>query len=305
MGILTKGELWAGHVLYLNDSKEFIHALELAEGVLQKRLEAATSDAERALITRLIDRAERAEQATKADVYAASLTTQGDLLSQWLSYCPGGGGFSIGFDGEKLAANARESCFTLRRCEYDPDAKRAIIEEIVESTLHGFREELEKSFKFEEAARDQGFLVKLIANIRSRAGPFFSSLSFWADITGKAPILKHESFCAEDEWRLIPEPFGQTIARGLERWATMQKGETFQIESGPQIPEFREGRGSLVPYVPVSLLADGVGKPPVVRIIVGPTRYPELALSALQRYTKKLGYDDVELKLTRATYRDM
>lgn len=298
-GILESGELWAGDIRYLNDSKEFIHALELAKKSLRRRLEAAEEDDERALLTKLLDRTGREQELTSRSDFAASLTAKGDLLSQWLSYCPGGSGFSIGFDRVRLEENAAREGFRLVPCEYSRSAQEASIEKIIDTALAGFRKQLAGSTKLKQEG--SGALVKLIAWIGDKTAASVSGFSFWSTLAEIAPIFKHPSFEAEEEWRLIPES-SLDFAKRMLRHMTEQKDYSYQ--SKPLEPEFREGRHSLVPYVPISLRDAGDERLPIVEIVVGPTRYPRLAENALKGYLKKLGYEkEVPVRLTEATYR--
>lgn len=301
-GILESRELWASDIRYLNDASEFTHALDLAKAALQQRSESGIPDQERALAIKLLDRTEREKELTSSSEFAASLTADGDLLSQWLSYCSGGGGYAIGFDREKLEANLEQQFFMIVPCEYDRDAQMSRIDRIIDLSMKSYREWIVKTDMIADAD-EPNLLVKMLAKLGEVSIKGISGVTFWSDLAHLAPIFKHPSFRAEGEWRLLPASMERILKMGLEH---MMEEKDFHYEPKPVVPRFREGRHSMVPYVPVSLIADGEERPPVVEIVIGPTRFPDLAKSALQQYIKTLGYDeDVSLKMTNATYRDM
>lgn len=301
-GILESGELWASDIRYLNDASEFTHALDLATEALQQRAKSDIPERERVFIIRLLDRTEREKELKSSSEFAASLTADGDLLSQWLSYCSGGGGYAIGFDREKLEVSIEQQFFKIDACEYDREAQMGRIDGIIDSSMNAFREWLSKTDLIDDTDEPK-LLAKALAWLAKKSIAGMTGVSFWSELAHLAPVFKHPSFRAEGEWRVMPESGGGIFKRGIEH---MMEEKDFHYESKPVVPRFRTGRHSMVPYIPVSLVADGDDRPPIVEIVIGPTRFPDLAKNALQQYIETLRYDeDVSLKMTNATYRDM
>lgn len=90
-GILDSRELWASHVLFVNDKVEASHARELIRRVLGRMVQRSPHAAmELALeqLDALLDR----------DVFMVAFSEEGDLLGQWRMYGDDGHGFAIGFD---------------------------------------------------------------------------------------------------------------------------------------------------------------------------------------------------------------
>src|ERR1700722_1051545 len=59
-------------------------------------------------------------------VFVACFTQNGNLLSQWRSYCDPGKGLSIGFNPDKLASTAQAQGFTVGKCIYNPKRQKEI-----------------------------------------------------------------------------------------------------------------------------------------------------------------------------------
>jgi hypothetical protein len=102
LGIVQKRQIWASHIRYLNDRMEQDHIWSVVENRARERLKQTDDPAiKSALETLPADVARR----TRTHAYVASFSADGDLLSQWLSYCPDGKGFAIGFGTRSLSTN--------------------------------------------------------------------------------------------------------------------------------------------------------------------------------------------------------
>jgi hypothetical protein len=64
------------------------------------------------------------------EVYVASFTEEGDLLSQWRGYCPKGG-FSVGFASNLLSDVANKHDSFLLPCIYDFKIQKKLLEELL------------------------------------------------------------------------------------------------------------------------------------------------------------------------------
>ena len=117
LGIITSATLWASHIRYLNDRTEQTHLWQTIKNLLDKRLTRRIRLPKRKLfedlrraIEMLLDPSVIEGRAS----YISSFSANGDVLSQWLGYCPHGNGFAIGFDTACLRANER----TVRQVQY-------------------------------------------------------------------------------------------------------------------------------------------------------------------------------------------
>jgi hypothetical protein len=139
LGIVEKKKLWATHIRYLNDSREFEHARDLAKVHLEREIGSGkymrAKFAEKALAQ--LDGA--LDIHTPFTVYVTSFTAQRDQLSQWRAYCPSEGGFSLGFKvGELLKAVERRSMeldLAFVPCLYDEEEQNALISELLSIAL--------------------------------------------------------------------------------------------------------------------------------------------------------------------------
>ena len=117
--------------------------------------------------------------------YSASLSAQGDLLSQWRAYCPNGG-YALGFNAKELHRIAREQDFYLVKCMYDYRDKGKLASEIFQE----LKTELTSAFEAEPIElgwkKESDFLEKAIRT--------FARFS---------PFVKHKGFKEEEEWRLV------------------------------------------------------------------------------------------------------
>jgi len=203
-GIIESQELWATSIYHLNDWTEFEYGrVALVEGAkaLLKNKEAV--DAAVQLLSYLYD--------AHAPLFVCSFSVagDGDDLSQWRAYCPRGG-YAIGFPIAKLLTPAGMQGFDLWQCEYGTvgasqfvEGLAKIIEQIFEMAggVNGFRSQFHDPYK-------DGLLALLLKYVAR---------------------YKHDSFSAEQEWRLV-----------------------HLLEPGER-PEFRMSGNARVPYVAFSL----------------------------------------------------
>ncbi len=119
IGILKSMTLWATHPSFMNDRKEQLHAVEIAQNALynysKNQYASMYSDEEHALFESLSANI----HATNRQIYTVSLTAQGDLLQQWLAYCPRSGGYALGLPSYHLRVVGEEQGFYLTPCIYE------------------------------------------------------------------------------------------------------------------------------------------------------------------------------------------
>jgi hypothetical protein len=118
-GIIASKSLWASDYRFLNDTSEFRYGWKLVVDAMDDReaeIKECSSVAWQTIELFLRD-------ADKAYAFVGSLTSQGDLLSQWRGYNRGQG-FAIGFNEDWLEQNAAVQKFDISPVLYGPDEQR-------------------------------------------------------------------------------------------------------------------------------------------------------------------------------------
>ena len=108
LGITRDRQIWATHTQYLNDCREFLHAVDLVRGEIQRLLNEQNTTQPReasAKHTEALNRMHDALSLSPEHINACvcSFSEDSDSLSQWRAY-GGSSGFAIGFSGEVLGA---------------------------------------------------------------------------------------------------------------------------------------------------------------------------------------------------------
>lgn len=255
-GIVQDKALWCSSAHFLSDAEEISHAVNETRPLLQELGEEFREGehvfaGEIALVERMVQALEEIET---EPVFVGSFSVEGNLLSQWRAYCPDRGGYSIGFDGEKLAALATAQGFNLVRCVYSRDDYWPELEDLVMYTLEHYR-----TGRREDHIPEKDLATNLVE-------------SFHAGLAELAARVKHPAFREEKEWRLVSSPISASLLP----------------------TQFREGASSLVPFIEFALeianeeqLEDSEFSPrdvqlPIREIVVGPTPHPELARQSAQ-----------------------
>ncbi len=289
-GIL-RGGVWASSAPYLNDTQEFHHGVTIALEVLQQELEAALRDHElrdnqqyASIIYRLVvsffGGPQFREYKPHYDVFVASLSTRADDLGQWRAY---GGGpapmFSIGFNPEALEKKASETSFDLEEVKYRKNdivpelrlALRAPIDQILETLSTSTGPPL---LAPESAAR----LVRELLTL--------------------APLYKHESFAAEQEWRLIRREGVLTREPALRL--------QFRLSGSLVIPYLEMPLHAAAGEADISDMSDmGASiQSPIASITIGPSPHPDELLYAVKEMTRSFGLLRVRIELSSVPFRN-
>lgn len=192
LGIIKDRQIWATHTQYLNDRREFLHAVDLVRREIERLLNEQNTGAGEASATRTeaLNGMHGALSLSpeQINVCVCSFSEDGDSLSQWRAY-GGSSGFAIGFSPEVLVAAVEKQSFFMAQCIYDPSAQRDIVRALVEEVLD---EHLSKSPAKEDAEMDEIFW--------KTGGNLLPYLYRYA------PMLKDQSFKGEREWRIISRP---------------------------------------------------------------------------------------------------
>ena len=185
--------------------------------------------------------------------YTVSLTSERDSLEQWRAYCPRSGGVALGFSAAHLAAVAADQGFILVPCVYAEAEQQAIVQQIVEHHIRIWNDRQPLT------ERRQGISSHLVRDLVSSLERF-------------APLLKHPSFAAEREWRLISPLVGEHPGSGfihLPGPTGIKQFQSFSLltrehptiadEYGDQIMGYVDGeRQGFRPIIGPSVDADGM-----------------------------------------------
>ena len=223
IGIAQERAIWASRIDFLNDKSELEHALELVRDQLQiaaagcgEHLANALKATENAVC---LPRAMDGHRMFRWNVpHVASLSENGDLLSQWRGYCGGGSGFSIGFSRERLAHVLSANGAELAPVIYHDSQKNDLIAKAVGDLVR----ELSAAIGSEELPSPD----QMAATNKLISGFIKSTSEF-------APLFKDKAFAEEREWRIIVRDV---------------------VKLGFDNAKFRIGRPGPVPYISVSLL---------------------------------------------------
>jgi hypothetical protein len=188
LGIITEKEIWATHTQYLNDQREYRHAVEFVAVEIENRINVE-KDAD--ILDILRKMAEGLGGIESTNVCVCSFSEDRDSLSQWRAYGGSTSGYSIGFKPEVLDAAVKREEFYLAPCLYRADLQEAVVHALVQKVLD---ENLERKREGEWPILPAG------GNLTAYLHRY-------------APILKDSSFAQEKEWRIISQPLMCTQPR--------------------------------------------------------------------------------------------
>jgi hypothetical protein len=255
LGMLDKKALWCTQLNFSNDAVESSYARELILEVMREYPGVAPT----AGSTYSPERDSRKDFSSLnlPLVFTFSLSEAGDELSQWRGYCPTGG-YSIQFDPQQLNAMLKRENLSIGKCVY----KREDQIQFIRKHIIGY----ENAYSFEEARR-------------SASAPHWGRDKLY-EINQKAleyaPLIKYESFKAEQEWKVFKGHFP------TEGWGPTVHQRFFMGSTGLLSKmKFREGKGTLIPYLDIPITAEGesVHFP---EVIISPTPHKDLARASCQ-----------------------
>jgi len=250
--IANESKIFATNIRYLNDASEYTFTHQLFVGRLTQFIEDAAKE-EVVLYLEFVRNRLVGITPRDADYYVVSFSVNGDVLSQWRSYCPPGGGYSIGLSAEELmkAATKKISLFPnpwhLVRCEYDGEEQIKRVDDVIRESV--------EAFKYFDDSFDNGiskYLRREITAIPSILNGLVPDIL--NAVVELAPIFKHQAFAHEEEWRLVSP----------------------RIIDGDPCINFRGGDFSVIPFVFFDL-------PPIRECIVGPSVDQSLSARAVEQ----------------------
>ncbi len=203
--------------------------------------------------------------------FVASFSENGDDLTQWRAYCPGGVGFSIGFDSEALNT----------QWVADPNGGEP---QFVGGVLKKVRYLEANDLKFPAELET---VLKLAPSIASGfdGQPVTEDQFLMAWLSVISSTFKHPAFSAENEWRLV----------------------LTKPHKPMPCQRFRPGKSSIIPYVEAVVNRNYKSEQPsdymIRRVVIGPTPSPTLSREALQEAFRSVGHPDVRVDVSEIPFR--
>jgi hypothetical protein len=246
-GMLNTKTIWASKIHYLNDSKEFALALDLTRRELKKRISDATSPGDRSRLELLLD---TIHTIAGVNTCVCCFSELDDDLSQWRGYGGGDAGFSVGFTREWFTRVKETLGLSLSPCIYDPEDQQRLIKGAIDEFLATNAEKEPDYWDRNRSHVDPDTPRTLV--VLPHAGNDFATR-----LSRIAPEIKHKSFEAEREWRLVA---AKVSAHELHH---------------------RPSRSMLIPYYKIPI-GDDDKFDSIREIVVGPTPHPELSVASVK-----------------------
>ena len=285
LGILQTNKLWMTNILYLNDSSEFTHTLDLVKSELGNRMnhlgklpadfksfeweDMGINTKRYTVYNDMKSDFDFTHSDMRPNIYVFSLSKEKNDLSQWRGYCPNGIGFCIEFNTEKLLNTIKETKYDLIKCIYDKEEKETIVKLLFDS--------LESLF--ESGSKNKQDLSYLEPGFKTIKISYKGKIEIihYLQIMDVSPRMKDESFKNENEYRIVQK-----------------------VKSNEK--KYRQGNSMIIPYIE-GVLVDDDNKLPISKIIVGPTPHPELSKLSVESLLKSEKYKGVEVEISKIPYR--
>lgn len=271
-GIVSSRQIFATDVRYLNDSKEFTHAREMASEVVAESPELGTQLPSKADLAKAVSIAFDTGllRPGRQQVFVASFSAAEDQLSQWRGYSRGSSGVSIAFELSGLRppiGNDTLVCFA--PCVYSQEEKKELLRRAFSYFVTGaqaYRDGIKKAFAVYDGPRDPAAIVEFAdktskeMDLNSRLDAAIARMQ--ADLLRIAALLKDQSFREEQEWRLV-----LPVVVGAKKLLNPIR--------------FRTANTTLIPYIAHPFSPDPSAAVPLVDLILGPGAHPNASQAAL------------------------
>jgi hypothetical protein len=311
IGILDTDCLRATHIRYMNDSKEFINALEHLDDivnelppVLRPGLKSFMSS-----VLPFIDGRNSAYIISFTDDNAQQTSPNqcpGDRLSQWRAYSSNGKGVSMGFDYDSIDKSNRGTIWPFRgstvyflNCLYTEDEKQRAFKGVGELVAKDFHEYFTRFWPlpltFMEGAAPP--LTEKCSKLDEVDEIPAIRATLLMGLTINATTFKDNAFNEEKEWRVV---------------VLLSRHNNADLEKSQEMPvKFRSGAIGITPYIEFPLELS-TPKSPLRRIVVGPAPHMEQAVKGVEmllegkgiRLKRKDFPDGVEVVPSNIPYRN-
>jgi hypothetical protein len=249
---IAGGTFRASDTLYLNDTNEFKHYIELAIRYITEigpPFPNIPGSIELPLIVEEMRRWSRPRGLHK-DLYVTCFSTQRDDLSQWRGYASSPLGLALGFDRDLLEAAAKKERLWLARVEYADKKLRNDLQADIAKLYATAQKDPRFAAPWAVGTMNDQFLLHVI-------GEFTRQLAY------KAAFTKSEAFIGEHEERI---------------W-----GKRSNADVGLQ-----KSRSLLVPYIEWKVPKAGERECPLKAIIVAPGPHKDEVATVLRMKYKHL-----------------
>jgi len=182
LGIIQGAEIWATHTQYLNDLREYLHAVDM----VRDQIRAIQAFGDPSLRQILQEMEAGLDGIESMNVCVCSFSEERDSLSQWRAYGASSSGFAIGFSGSFIGEVADRENWFFAPCIYDPRKQSELISALVQEVI-------EQNVAREKSSAKEEIRLPPGGNLNAYLHRY-------------APILKGHSFREEKEWRLISRP---------------------------------------------------------------------------------------------------
>ncbi len=182
LGIIQGAEIWATHTQYLNDLREYLHAVDM----VRDQIRAIQAFGDPSLRQILQEMEAGLDGIESMNVCVCSFSEERDSLSQWRAYGASSSGFAIGFSGSFVGEVADRENWFFAPCIYDPKKQSELISALVQEVI-------EQNVAREKSSAKEEMPLPPGGNLNAYLHRY-------------APILKDHSFREEKEWRLISRP---------------------------------------------------------------------------------------------------
>ena len=252
-GILESQSLWATEFHFSDDYKELLMFRGLLGNELLSRANAITKVIVQSVLNGVYGLLENVDDPLAFKIFISSFSKKGDLLSQWRGY----GEYAIGFDHKELNA--------LRTKEFHQDDVCAFF--YFDKVVYGVEEKIPPELK-----KDVDQILNVLRQYKScEENERFQCVEKFLRCMCR---FKHQGFEEEKEYRLV---FGCRVSE-------LNKPYAKEIQ-------YRNVRGTLVPYIALFARNEEEVKLPIKEIIIGPSRDADSRIRSVEALLKQLGID--------------
>lgn len=269
LGIINSQSIWASHAKYLNDSSEYIHAIDFAKNSANI---IHMEDDYLSGFAWVLNKALR--NMKDSNIYISSFSEVPDLLSQWRGYCPKGEGICIGFKKNLLKQFCLDNQLTIEKCIYNSQEQQDKILALIDKTLCEFPKLNLTRKQYEESSIEMQCNFEIDSHLyftegkgQIKANKALESLG--SSLQEIAPYIKNQTFREELEWRIIA------------------KDPILDIH-------FRPAASYLIPYIILPIIK--VNKETISEIIIGPNANNERSMSSIKLLLEKYKISKVDIK---------
>lgn len=290
-GIVESKELWASHVQYLNDKKEYIHFIERVSSTLQKTIKSLNKNNENGIDISILEEMQSIiefryhpvmapvpHREKQGGIFICSFSEEHDSLPQWKFYGGANAGIAIGFYSEFLNDLAYWNGYKIVPCVYEEEEKDRLAQEFINGMYDVF-----KGYKKNYAPKES-----ILFN----------------DLFHVATLVKHRSFKHEKEWRVV-----LAIDRPLSSMMRRINDSLYVAGFDPKLLDFRIAKLGITPYYKIKLFGykDGLNSDKwsdkIRSIIGGPSEDPNLTWLSLQRYCGSKLHPDIGVGMSEIPFR--